>query len=195
MERGLGWTVEARRKGRGEEQEQWRQGEQGQEQRKQGKEVRFGEEEQLEETRAESTNELKETDGVTEVRTGRGSAGLVRGGDERCQVTRPAGKAKEKVTEERVSMKAKEEPEVKEQSSGAEWRLTWGQVAHTPRPRRTREKKKRKNEGKGHEGRDGQTVKTTKERRKKNRRQKEKDRKSQKERRSTRQGKRQGKRS
>ena len=48
--------------------------------------------------------------------TGRGSVGLVRGGDERCR-TRPAGKAKGKATEERVNMTAKqEELEVKEDS-------------------------------------------------------------------------------
>ena len=95
MERGLRRAVEAKRKGRSEEQEQRRQDEQdqrrqgeqgrnlGQEQSKQGKEVRFGEDEQLEETRAESTDELEVTGRLAEVRTGRGSAGLVRGRDER----------------------------------------------------------------------------------------------------------------
>ena len=119
LESGVWRAVEARRKGRGEEQEQRRQeepeqrrqheqeqkeqpeqkerrqeqGEQrrlaaqehntGQEQSKQGKQVRFGEEEQLGETRAESTDEPEVTGRTTEVRTGRGSAGLVRGGDER----------------------------------------------------------------------------------------------------------------
>ena len=70
MERGLRWAVEARRKGRRQqEEEQRRRGEQGhhlgQEQSKQGKHMRCGDEEQFEEA---------------EVRTGRGSAGLVRGG-------------------------------------------------------------------------------------------------------------------
>ena len=70
MERGLRWAVEARKKGRRQqEKEQRRQGEQeqhpGQEQSKQGKQVGFGDEEQS--------------------RTGRGSSGLVRGGDERCR--------------------------------------------------------------------------------------------------------------
>ena len=70
MERGLRWAVEARRRGRRQqEKEQRRQGEQeqhpGQEQSKQGKQVGFGDEEQS--------------------RTGRGSSGLVRGGDERCR--------------------------------------------------------------------------------------------------------------
>ena len=101
MERGLRWAVEARRKERREEQKHRRQEEQGeqrreeQEQRRQekqeqnseqeqGKKVRFGEEEQpLEETRAESTDEPEVTGRLVEVRTGRGSAGLLRGGDER----------------------------------------------------------------------------------------------------------------
>ena len=48
---------------------------------KQGLQVRFGGDEQFEDTRAESTDEQKVTDGLAEVRTGRGSAGLVRGGD------------------------------------------------------------------------------------------------------------------
>ena len=84
VECGIRGAVEARRKGRGEEQGQRRHGEQGQsleqEQGQQGKQVRFGPEEQLGEMRAESTNDLKETDGVTEVRTGRGRVGLVHGG-------------------------------------------------------------------------------------------------------------------
>ena len=86
LECGVRWAVEARRKGRSDEQEQWRQGEQAQysglEQSKQGKQVRFGDEEQFEEVRTESGDKLEETDGLAEVRTGRGSAGLVRGGDE-----------------------------------------------------------------------------------------------------------------
>ena len=73
-------AVEARRNGNGDEQEQWRQGQKtGQEQGKQGKQVRFGEEEQLRETRAKRTDEPEVTGGLAEVRTGRGSAGLVRG--------------------------------------------------------------------------------------------------------------------
>ena len=64
-----------------------------------------------------------------------------------------AGKAKERATEERVSMKVKEEnSDVKENNTRrrrrktkttekdtnwAEWRLTWGPVAHTPRPYQT----------------------------------------------------------
>ena len=96
LECGVRWAVEARRKERREEQkhrrqeeqeEQRRQGEQaqysGHEQSKQGKQVRFGDDEQFEEVRTESADKLEETDGLAEVRTGRGSAGLVRGGDER----------------------------------------------------------------------------------------------------------------
>ena len=90
-------------KRRRQEQEQWRQDEQeqreqqdqkerrqadqgrkaGQEQSTQGKQVRFGEEEQLEETRAENADEPEVTSRLAEVRTGRGSAGFVRGRDER----------------------------------------------------------------------------------------------------------------
>ena len=93
LEGGVRRAVEARRNGRGEEQEprrqdeqeQWRQGEQGQnpgqEQRKQGKQACFGEEEQLRETRAKRTDEPEVTGNLAEVRTGRGSSGLV----DRCR--------------------------------------------------------------------------------------------------------------
>ena len=80
MERGLRWAVEARRKERREEQEQRRQEEQ-EEQRREEQEQRRQEEQ--EETRAESTDEPEVTSRPVEVRTGRGSAGLVRGGDGR----------------------------------------------------------------------------------------------------------------
>ena len=77
MEWGMRWAVEARRRRRDEEQGQSPEQEQG-------RKVRFEkEEEPLEETRAESTDEQKATDGLAEVRTGRGSTGLVRGRDER----------------------------------------------------------------------------------------------------------------
>ena len=87
MECGLRWAVEARRKGRRQQvEEQRRQGEQGQhpgqEQSKQGKQVDFGDEEQA---RAKSTDEPAVMGRTTEVWTGRGSAGLVRRGDERCR--------------------------------------------------------------------------------------------------------------
>ena len=61
---GIGWVVEARRKGRGEEKEQ--------EQRRR--------EETLEETQVESTDEPEVTSRVAEMKTGRGSASLVQGG-------------------------------------------------------------------------------------------------------------------
>ena len=87
MECGLRWAVEARRKGRRQqEEEQRRQGRQGQhpgqEESKQDKQVDLGDEEQV---RAESTDEPEVMDKTTELRTGRGSTGLVRGGDERCR--------------------------------------------------------------------------------------------------------------
>ena len=63
MECGLRWAVEARRKKRGEEKKEQEQEEQ--------------------EQRAENTDEPEVTGRAVEVRTGRGSAGLVRGGDER----------------------------------------------------------------------------------------------------------------
>ena len=124
MEWGVRWAVEARRHGRDEQQEQRRQDEQEQreqqeqkerrqeqeEQRrqveqgqntergqsKQGKQVRFGDEEQLEETRAETAGEPEVMGRTTEVRTGRGSAGLVRGENEtrRADETSRKGKGK-----------------------------------------------------------------------------------------------------
>ena len=101
MERGLRWAVEARRKKRGEKKRQQEQEEQRRqvrlEQSRQGKQVRFGDEEQFEETRAESTDDQKVTDGLAEVRTGRGSAGLVRRGGERCQADETNRKGKGKV--------------------------------------------------------------------------------------------------
>ena len=81
MERGLRWAVEARRKERREEQEQRREEEQEKEQRREEQEQRR--QEQQEETRADSTHEPEVTSTPVEVRTGRGSAGLVRGGDGR----------------------------------------------------------------------------------------------------------------
>ena len=57
--------------------------------------MRFGEEEQTKET-AESTDEPEVTGRTTEVRTGRGSAGLVRGGDERRWTDETSRKGKGK---------------------------------------------------------------------------------------------------
>ena len=97
LESGVWQAVEARRKGRDEQQEQrrrgkqeqWRRTEQGQnteqEQSKKGKQVRFGEEQQLGKTGAENAGEPEVMDRKTEVRIGRGSTGLVRGRDERCR--------------------------------------------------------------------------------------------------------------
>ena len=52
--------------------------------------------------------------------------------------TRPAGKAKEKVTEERVNMEAKKE-DLEERVRMAP---NMGPVAHTPRPCRIRERER-----------------------------------------------------
>ena len=108
---GVRWAVEARTKGRSEEQEQRQQEEQEQGRQEeqeqgrqeeqeqtigqqQGKKVRFGGEEQPEETPAE-------------VRTGRGSAGLVKREMRGVGRTRPAEKAKEKVMEEKSEHESK----------------------------------------------------------------------------------------
>ena len=92
MERGLRWTVEVRRKGRWQqEEEQRRQGEQGQS--KQDKQVDLGDEEQA---RAESTDEPETMGRLAEVQTGRGSAGLVRGRDERYRADETNRKGKGK---------------------------------------------------------------------------------------------------
>ena len=100
LECGLRWAVEARRKGRDKQQEQRRQAKQGekteQEQSKQGKQVRFGEEQQLEKTGAENAGEPEVMGRTIEVRTGRGSTGLVRGGDERCRADETSRKGKGK---------------------------------------------------------------------------------------------------
>ena len=84
LESGLWQAVEARRQGRDEQQEQRRQAEQGQNtEKEQGKQVSFGEEQLLGKTGADNAGEPEVTVRTTDVRTGRGSAGLVRGGDER----------------------------------------------------------------------------------------------------------------
>ena len=106
LERGLRWAIEARRKGRcenkrqQEQQEQRRQAEQGrnteQEQSKQGKQVCFGEEQQLGKTGAENAGELEVMGGTTEVRIGRGSTGLVPGEDESRGLNETSSKGKGK---------------------------------------------------------------------------------------------------
>ena len=140
MERGHRWAVEARRKGgRQQEEEQRRRGEQGhhlgQEQSKQGKQVRCGEEEQFEEA---------------EVRTGRGSAGLVRVGDEKCRADETSRKGKGKGNGGKGEHEDKgggfghngkqQGMRERERRNGSEWHQTLGQVAHTPRPRRIQER-------------------------------------------------------
>ena len=92
---GMRWAVEARRKERGGEQEQITGREQGK-QGKQGKHVRFGQEEQQEETKAESTDEPEVTGSLADTITGRGMTGLVREGDERCQADETSRKGKGK---------------------------------------------------------------------------------------------------
>ena len=149
MERGLRWVVEARRKGRRQQEEEQRRREEqghhlGQEQSKQGKQVRCGDEEQFEEA---------------EVRTGRGSAGLVRGRDERCRTDETNRKGKGKGDGGKGEHECKgggfghngKQQEMRERErNGSEWRQTWGPVA-PPRPRRIQERerwrKRKKPEG------------------------------------------------
>ena len=99
LEGGVWQAVEARRKGRDKQQEQRRQAKQEekteQEQSNQGKQVRFGEE-QLGKTEADNAGEPELMGRTTEVRTGRGSAGLVRGEDERCRADETSRKGKGK---------------------------------------------------------------------------------------------------
>ena len=113
MERGLRWAVEARRKGSRQQEEEQRREEQEQrrqEEQEQIPEQELGEEEgRLEETRAESTDEPEVTSRPVEVRTGRGSAGLVRGEMRGTGRTSPAEKANGRAMEEKASMEAKEE--------------------------------------------------------------------------------------
>ena len=102
MECGIGWAVEARRKGRGEEKEQ--------EQRRR--------EEPLEEMRTESTDEPEVTSRVVDVKTGRGSASLVQGGGwtDMMSWTRHVVKARVKEMEEKENMEERETWEAKEVS-------------------------------------------------------------------------------
>ena len=87
MEWGMRWAVEARKRRRDEEQGQ----SMGQEEDKNDKQVHFGEEERLEETQAENTDELKMMSRSEEVRTGRGSAT-----DEKCLTNEICRKGKGK---------------------------------------------------------------------------------------------------
>ena len=148
LESGIWQAVEARRKGRDEEQEERRQAQQGEEQSKQGKQVRFGEEQQLVKTGVENAGEPV-MGRTTEVRTGRGSTGLVRGRDERCWADGTnrkgnGGKGEHEGKGGGFGHKGKH-PETRErEEGGSEWRLTWEQVAHTSRPRRIPDRKKRR---------------------------------------------------
>ena len=92
----------------------------------------------------------------------------------------------EMVQKEEIELEMMQKEEMEKDEQRGRVAPNMGQVAHTARPHRTRE-----NEGKRHEGRDGQTVKTTKERRKKNRKQKEKGSKRRKKRKSKRRRERQ----
>ena len=81
MDKTVRWAVEAERKGT---------------EREQCKKVRFGGEEQSEETGAQTTDEPEVVSGFEEVRTGRGNAGLVQGEDERCRGNEASRKGKGK---------------------------------------------------------------------------------------------------
>ena len=95
----------------------------------------------------EQTLQIYRAAGREALRWDQGSEGEMRG----VGRTRPTGKVKERVTEERVNMKAKEEGlatkenskrKGRERRSRSEWRQTWGLVAHTPRPCRIWERQK-----------------------------------------------------
>ena len=58
--------------------------------------VRFDQDEQLEETKAESTDEPEVTGRLVEMRTGRGSSGLIRGRDKRCRADETSRKGEGK---------------------------------------------------------------------------------------------------
>ena len=97
LECGLRWAVEARRKGRDKQEEQRRQAKQGEKtEQEQSKQVRFGEEQQLGKTGVENASKSEVMGRATELRTGRGSTGLVRGGDERCRADETSRKGKGK---------------------------------------------------------------------------------------------------
>ena len=120
-----GQLVEKRSKGRSIEEEQTAPQEQA-------KKVRIAEEEQSEETRVQRTDEKDVMGGLEEARTGRGSAGLVRGGDEGCQADETNGKGKGKGSGGKASTEEKDDLDAKEHNRkrmrGSKWRLTWRQV-------------------------------------------------------------------
>ena len=117
----------------------------------QSKQVRFGDEELLEETQAESTDEPKVMSRLEEVRTGRGSAGLVRGGDERCQTDETSRKGKGKGNGGKGEHEGKgggfghsgKQQEMRErEEERVRMAPNMGPVAHTPRPWQTQRKRR-----------------------------------------------------
>ena len=66
--------------------------------------------------REQSTDVPDATSGLDEARTGRGNTGLVRGEERVVRQTRPGGKGKEKGTEEKENMEAREVSGAKEQT-------------------------------------------------------------------------------
>ena len=118
----------------------------GQEQ--QGKSVRVGGEEQLEETRAENADEPEVTGRPAEVRTSKGSEGLVQGGDERywADETSRSGKGKGNGGKGEHEGKGGEEVrgESGEEENGETRGMRWAEEIE--RKRRKRRKSKRKKE-------------------------------------------------
>ena len=114
-------------------------------------ERRRTEKDQQEETRAQSTDEGEETNGSEEVKSGRGSAGCTRGGDEKCQASKASREGKgEQGAEGGFRCTGAWQNTKWPMDEGAEdERLTWGQVGHTPRPRRIGRQQKRKRQEKG----------------------------------------------
>ena len=113
LECGLRWAVEARRKRRDKQQEQRRQAKQGGKDRTGTEQARqasaFRRRQQLGKTGVENASEPEVMGRTTELRTGEEVQASSEGETRGFGRTRPARKAKEKVMEERVSMKAKEE--------------------------------------------------------------------------------------
>ena len=112
-------------------------------------EVHLREEEPSEEMRTQSTDEQDAKSGLEEVRTAEEVQVSSEGEMRDAGRTRPAVKAQEKGMEAKKKTDAKEDRAAKEQGnvrrrSGPKWRLTWRQVPHTSRPRRTLEKKEKK---------------------------------------------------
>ena len=102
------WAVEARRTGREKSKSNGgRKNKNKTQARSKARKCVSEKKKQSEETRAESTGELEVTRRFSEVRTGRGSAGLVRGRDERCWADETREKGNGKGNGRRGSMKAK----------------------------------------------------------------------------------------